>query len=218
MLVIATAAMAFADTLYLTDGSILIGSITKLTERECRIKTDVLGEVGVPREKILYKDADAPDTKTETFVLSQDGATLLSLIHRPVPAPGGKTGAFRLLIPGSVQSVSDENGHGVPFDKQNVSGNTLITIHYGALSPSAIRLTLTTLQPDLIKNDSGGLTFQQKYLLDRKQTLKVILQYPSEFKVRSITPEPKVRRDGLIVWEQLLKRQQEFSPRVVLRP
>ncbi len=32
------------------------------------------------------------------------------------------------------------------------------------------------------------------------------------------TPLPKTRLDGLIVWEQPLKRQQDFSPRIVFMP
>lgn len=215
----ARSATLSADILYLRDGSVLTGTLAKETEETYVLSSASCGEVQVPRSEVLYLDADPPGVRTETFVLSPDGAGVIARLQRSVPPSATRAGSFHLLIPGSVRSVRDHNGGDIPFDRQEIAGNSLITIAYDRLDKSTDVLTITALQPQLIRRDpSGSLTLRLRYVPDQAETLTVTVKYPTEFKLKSATPPPKTQLDGLIVWELPLKRQQEFNPRAVLVP
>jgi hypothetical protein len=208
-----------AENLYLRDGSVLTGIRTRETETAYVLVSASYGEIQVPKAEVLYLETDSPGIRTETFTLSRDGAVVLARFQRAVPTPVARTGSFRLLIPGSVQSVWDKGGRKIPFNKQEIAGNSLITIHYDRLAASTDVLTFTALQPQLLlQAPSGALTFRLRYVPDQAETLKVIVTYPTDYSVTSVTPSPDIRLDGLIVWENFLKRQQEFNPQAVLVP
>jgi hypothetical protein len=208
-----------ADTLYLRDGSVLTGTPTRETETAYVLAGASYGEIQVPKAEVLYLETESPGIRTEIFTLSRNGAVVMARFQRAVPAPGTRTGNFRLLIPGSVQSVWDESGRKIPFDRQEIAGNSLVAIQYDHLAESTDLLTFTALQPQLLLQDpSGALTLRLRYVLNQAETLKVIVKYPTEYSLASVTPPPDVRLDGLIVWEKSLKRQQEFNPQAVLAP
>lgn len=207
-----------ADTLYLRDGSVLTGTLTHTIDNGYILST-AYGEVQVPQSEVLYLNSESPGIKEETFILFRDGTTVLAHLQRTVPAPGTRTGSFHFLIPGSVKSVRTKNIGDIPYDMQEISGNSLVTISYDCLSETTDVLTFTALQPPLPRHDpSGTLTLRLRYVPDQAETLKVIVKYPVEFNVKSVSPPAKVQLDGLIVWEHSLKRQQDFNPQVIFTP
>lgn len=208
-----------ADTLYLRDGSVLTGELTHTTDNGYILSSTAYGGVQVPLSEVLYLNRESPGVKEETFILFRDGITVLAHLQRTVPAPGTHTGSFHILIPGSVQSVRATNIGDIPFDMQEIAGNSLVTISYDCLAETTDVLTFTTLQPLLPRHDpSGTLTLRLRYVPDQAETLRVIVKYPVEFTVQSVSPSVKVRLDGLIVWEHTLKRQQDFNPQVIFTP
>ena len=207
-----------ADTLYLRDGSVLTGVLTPV-DNGYIFSSTTFGEIQVPQSEVLYLDRALPGVKEETLILSREGATVLARFQRPVPAPGTRTGSFHFLIPGSVQSVRAENIGNIPYDMKKIAGNSLVTISYESLAETTDILTFTALQPLLLQHDpSGTLTLRLRYVLDQAETLRVIVKYPAEFSVQSVSPPAAAQLDGLIVWEHSLKRQQDFNPQVIFVP
>ena len=207
-----------ADTLYLRDGSVLTGALTHTIDNGYILST-ANGEVQVPQSEVLYLNRESPGVKEETFILFRDGTTVLAHLQRTVPAPGTRTGSFRFMIPGSVKSVSAKNIGSIPYETQEIAGNSLVTISYDSLAETTDVLTFTALQPLLPRHDpSGTLTLHLRYVPDKAETLKVIVKYPVEYNVKFVSPPAKIHLDGLIVWEYSLKRQQDFNPQVILAP
>lgn len=207
-----------ADTLYLRDGSVLTGTLAHTTDNGYILST-ANGEVQVPQSEVLYLSRELPGVKEETFILFRDGTAVLAHLQRTVPAPGTRTGSFHFMIPGSVTSVRAKNIGDIPYDMQEIAGNSLVTISYDSLAETADVLTFTALQPLLLQHDpSGTLTLRLRYVPDQAETLKVIVKYPAEFNVKFVSPPAKIQLDGLIVWEYSLKRQQDFNPQAIFVP
>ncbi|MCP4454615.1 MAG: hypothetical protein GY809_24415, partial [Planctomycetes bacterium] len=97
--------------------------------------------------------------------------------------------------------------------------NTLVTINTLDLAQDTSSLIATSLQDGMIQpTPSGHLAFRAHYIPDKAQTIRVVLKFPKAFKLQSITPEPLIELDGLIVWEQTLNRQQKFAPTITFTP
>jgi len=208
----------FADTLYLRDGSVLIGSVTRPTEDMVQVTNEIYGDVIVPRDEILYHAADLPNVTTDCYTVWQDGAAVLARVQRTIPNPCTAE-AFNLLLPGRVQSILDPNGAALPYDRRDIADNSLVSVPCSALSPAAGSVTVLTRQTDLIQIlPSGEMAFQLKYLFNEDRHIRVIVILPAAAVVRSVTPDPILQKDGLIIWEQSLQRQQQFKPQVLLGP
>ncbi len=102
---------------------------------------------------------------------------------------------------------------------QLIGSNTLVAINTLDMAPDTTSLIATSLQDGMIEpTPSGHLAFKAHYIPDQAQTLRVVLKFPKAFKLQSITPEPLLQLDGLIVWEQTLQRQQQFAPTITFTP
>ncbi len=207
------------DTLYLDDGSVLTGLVIQDTAQDCVIANKRYGNLLVEKSHILYQEIDTLVDTLETFTITRDAATVISRIQRPVPDLAQETTSFKLLVPGEVKAVCESNGLEIPFINRLIGNNSLVALNTVDLASDTPSLIVTSLQDGMIQSTpSGHLAFKTQYIPDQVKTIRVVLKYPKTFKLQSITPEPQLQLDGLIIWEQPLKRQQKFTPTLVFIP
>jgi len=210
---------ASGDTLYLDDGSVLTGLVIQDTAQDCVIANARYGDLLVNKSHILYQETGTPMDQLETFTITRDATTVISRVLRSVPDLASDTASFRLMIPGEVKAICDSNGLEIPMTHQLIGSNTLVTINTLDMAPDTTSLIATSLQDGMIQpTPSGHLAFKTHYIPDQAQTLRVVLKFPKAFKLQSITPEPLLQLDGLIIWEQTLQRQQQFAPTITFTP
>jgi len=207
-----------ADTLYLKDGSVLSGDILEETAEEFLISNSKLGQLYVLREDIIYRDTPQINTLSESYTIVGRTFDVIAHLSRSVPKRRPDVNSFNMLIHGSVLSVIDPNGSDIPFDQWSIGDSDLITIDYDQLSPDTSRLTIITQQKGLFQEESGLYSFRLKYILNEDSRIRVIIRYPKVFHLETIKPEPKIRCNGLIVWDQRIKRQQHFMPELQFIP
>ncbi|MHC4456068.1 MAG: hypothetical protein ACYS0I_03080 [Planctomycetota bacterium] len=207
-----------ADTFHLKDGSVLSGDILDETPEDLLIDNLMFGQLYILREDIIYRQTPQPDTLTESYTITAQALDVIAHLTRPVPERRPDVNSFNMLIHGSVLSVIDANGLDIPFYRWSVGDSDLITIDYDQLSSDTNRLTIIAQQQGLIREESGLYTLRLKYILDEDTRIRVIIRYPEAFYLETIEPEPKIERDGLIVFDQKVKRQQHFIPEVQFIP
>jgi len=208
-----------ADTLYLDDGSVLTGLVIQDTANDCVIANPRYGDLLVSKSHILYQETGTPMDRLETFTITRDATTVISRVIRSVPDLTSDTASFRLMIPGEVKAICDSNGLEIPISSQLIGNNTLVTIYTLDMAPDTTSLIATSLQDGMIQpTASGHLAFKAHYIPDQAQTIRLILKFPKAFKLQSVSPEPQLQLDGLIVWEQTLQRQQQFAPTITFTP
>lgn len=213
------ASIVTADTLYLDDGSVLTGLVIQDADKDCVIATAVLGDLVVSKSHILFQDSSTQVDRLETFAITRDASAVISRVSCQVPTLQPDTPSFKRLITGEVQTICDSNGLEIPFTTQLIGNNSLVTINTLDMAPDTRTLIATTLQDGLIHpTPTGHLAFTTRFIPNEEQTIRVVLKYPKAFKLQSISPEPKLQLDGLIVWEQTVKRQQTFSPTITFMP
>lgn len=207
------------DTLYLDDGSVLTGLVIQDTAHDCVIANARYGDLLVEKSHILYQEINTLVDTLETFTITRDAATVISRIQRTVPDLTADTTRFKLLVPGEVKAICDSDGLEIPFINRLIGNNSLVALNTVDLAPDTLSLLATSLQDGMIQpTASGHLAFKTQYIPDQAKTIRVVLKYPKTFKLQSITPEPQLQLDGLIIWEQTLKRQQKFAPTLVFTP
>lgn len=208
-----------ADTLYLDDGSVLTGLVIQDTAKDCVIANARYGDLLVNKSHILYHETGAAVDTLETFTITRDATTVISRVMHSVPALAADTTDFRLMVPGEVKAICDSRGLEIPMTGRLIGNNTLITMSTLDLAPDTTSLIATSLQDGMVQpTASGHLAFSAHYIPDQAKTIRVVLKYPKTFKLQSITPEPQLQLDGLIVWEQSLNRQQQFAPTLTFTP
>lgn len=207
------AVTSFADTVYLKDGSTLTGLIIEDTPQDCIIATTILGDLALSKSDILLQEMDNSIDHLETFTITRDAATVISRVPYTVPTLDANSLSFNKLITGEVQAICDSHGLEVPFTGQLIGNNTLITIQTRDILPDTHTLIATTLQDSLIQHTpTGHLSFTTRFIPNQAQSMRIVLKYPKHLAIQTISPEPQFQRNGLILWEQTLKRQQTFSP------
>jgi hypothetical protein len=207
-----------ADILYLKDGSVLSGNILEETTEDFLIDNPGLGQFYVLREDIIHRETPQIDTLSESYTIIGQTLDIIARLSRSVPERRPDANSFNLLIHGSVLSVSDADGAHIPFVQWPIGDSDLITIDYDQLSPETNRLTIIAQQEGLVREESGLYTFRLKYILNEDSRIRVIIRHPKVFHLETIEPEPKIKRNGLIVLEQQIKRQQHFMPEVRFIP
>ncbi|NQV36363.1 MAG: hypothetical protein HQ515_26960 [Phycisphaeraceae bacterium] len=208
-----------ADTLYLDDGSVLTGLVIQETANDCVIANARYGDLLVSRSHILYQETGVAVDTLDTFTITRDAATVIARVMHSVPVLAADTSDFKLMVPGQVKAICDSNGLEIPMTPRLIGSNTLVTMKTLDLAPDTTSLIATSLQDGMIQpTPSGHLAFSAHYIPDHAKTIRVVLKYPKTFKLQSITPEPQLQLDGLIVWEQTLNRQQQFAPILVFTP
>lgn len=211
--------VASADTLYLTDGSIVTGVVIAETDDEIVLANRLYGDLAIESQDVLYRDtAERPD-RVETYAITQDGMTVIARLQRAVPARRKDAPSFNLLIPGSIQAITDANGIELPFSQRTLGENTLATLLREDLGHDMGLLTITTVQKTVLSPSAAGrLTFRANYALNQAQSLRVIVRFPRNFSLLSLSPPPDVELDGLLIWDRQLRRQQRFQPQVLFAP
>ena len=207
-----------ADIFYLDDGSVLTGDILEETTEHFLIDNSRLGQLYVLHEDIIHTETPQIDTLSESYTIVDQTFEIIARLSRSVPERRPDVNSFNMLIYGSVLSVIDANGSDISFDQQPIGDSDLITIDYEQLSPETNRLTIITQQEGLVQNESGLYTFRLKYILNEDGRIRVIVKYPKIFQLETINPESKIESNGLIVWDQEIKRQQHFMPEVQFIP
>jgi hypothetical protein len=218
-IVLSVSLVASGDTLYLDDGSVLTGLVIQDTPNDCVIANARYGDLLVSKSHILYQETGAAVDTLETFTITRDAATVIARVMRSVPDLAADTSSFRLMVPGEVKAICDSNGLEIPMTSRLIGNNTLVTLNTLDLAPDTTSLIATSLQDGMIQpTPSGHLAFKAHYIPDQPKTIRVVLKYPRTFKLLSITPEPLIQLNGLIVWEQTLNRQQKFAPTITFTP
>ena len=207
-----------ADILYLKDGSVLSGNILEETAEDFLISNSKLGQLYVLREDIIYRETLQINTLSESYTIVGQTFDVIARLSRSIPEKRPDANSFNMLVPGSVVSVIDANGLDIPFDRWPIGDSDLITIDYDQLSSETNRLTIITQQEGLVQDESGLYTFRLKYILNEDSRIRVIIRYPKVFHLEIIKPEPKIKCNGLIVWDQGIKRQQHFMPELQFIP
>ncbi len=207
-----------ADILYLKDGSVLNGNILEETPEDFLIDNSRLGQLYVLHEDITYRETPQVDTFSESYTIVGQTLGVIAHLTRSVPERRPDADSFNLLIHGNVLSVIDADGADIAFDHRAIGDNDLITIYYDQLDPETTRLTIIARQDGLVPEESGLYTFRLKYILNEDSRIRVIIRYPEVFHLETIRPEPKIKCNGLIVWDEKIKRQQHFIPEVRFIP
>jgi len=204
-----------ADCLYLKDGSVLVGKVEEGTSQDYLLSSACYGTLSIRRADVVYRQSEVADAQNETYVILDDALTVVASCRRDVPKRMPDKDAFHLLVRGEVQSVTDLNGGEIPFQTQAVGENSLVSVAYNGLASDAAAITVTTLDRGLLRRTPTGLlSFQVHTVPAQDERLQVIVKYPKAFKARQVTPDPAVNAEGIIVWEQNLRRQQHFSSEV----
>ena len=210
--------VASADTLYLTDGSVVTGIVIAETDDEIVLANRLYGDLAIERQDVLYQDgAERPD-RVETYALTQDGITVIARLQRALPPRRNDAPSFNLLVPGSIRAVTDANGIELPFSQRTLGENSLATLVRKDLGQDGL-LTFTTVQKTLVSPSAAGqLTFRVNYTVNQAQSLRVIVRYPGNFNLISLSPAPDVELDGLLIWDRQLRRQQRFQAQILFSP
>jgi|GEM_PF-4135889 len=205
-----------AETLFLRDGSVLIGQISEGTSHDYLVSNPRYGIVSVLQTDVVYRQSLEADVHNETIVIRADGLAVVASRRHDVPKRMEDKDKFNLLVTGQVKSVTDPNGTDVPFETQAVGDNSLVSIAYGALAQQVAYVTVTTLEQGALEPVASGLWSLQLHTIPAQdELLRVIVRYPKTFRPRQVTPDPALEADGLIVWEQNLRRQQQFTPEIL---
>ena len=207
-----------ADTLYLKDGSVLSGDILEETAEDFLISNSKLGQLYVLREDIIYRETPQVNTLSESYTIVGRTLEVIAKLSRSVPERREGINSFNMLIHGSVLSVTDAEGSEIPFVQRSIGGSDLITIDYDQLGSDVNRLAIIAQQDGLFQVEAGLYTFQLKYILNEDSRIRVIIRSPKDFHLEAVKPEPKIKCNGLIVWDQGIKRQQHFMPELQFIP
>ncbi|MHC4213538.1 MAG: hypothetical protein ACYSWP_09225 [Planctomycetota bacterium] len=207
-----------ADTFYLKGGSVITGTILEETHEDFLIENTRLGQLYILWDDVIYREIPQADILSESYTILDNSLDVIANLTRSVPEKRTDANSFNLLIHGIVLSVTDEEGSDIPFDQRPIGDSDLITIDYDWLGPDTNRLTIITQQPGLIRDESGIYTFRLKYILNEQSRIRVIIRYPKTLQLETINPEPAIEHNGLIVWDQNLKRQQNFKPQIQFIP
>ncbi|MFH0792684.1 MAG: hypothetical protein V2A74_01485 [bacterium] len=205
------------DALYLRDGSVLRGDIVRDTLGDYLV-FNKYGSLSISAKDVLYRvDGDEGETlANETYIIIDKSRDVIAVLQRDVPKREKDGESFNLLVPGSVEAVTDGFESEIAYQTKSVAGLTRVTIRYSDVPPEVAHVFVTTRQKNLLEEDKeGNLKFRQDYVLDTEGTLKVLVKYPESWKVGEVAPEPSRRYEGLLVWEARLKRQQGFAAETV---
>ncbi len=209
---------AIADIFYLKGGSVLTGNILEEAQEDFLIDNPRLGQLYILWEDVIYRETPQADILSESYTILENSLDVIANLSRSVPEKRPDANSFNILIPGIVLSVTDEYGSDIPFDQRPIGDSGLITIDYDWLGPETNRLTIITQQPGLIRKESGIYTFRLKYILNEQSRIRLIIRYPKTLQLETINPKPAIEHNGLIVWDQNLKRQQNFKPNIQFIP
>ena len=205
-----------AETLFLRDGSVLIGQVSEGPSHDYVVSSPRYGVVSVLQADVVYRQSQEADVHNETIVIRADGLAVVASRRHDVPKRMPDKDRFNLLVTGQVQSVVDPNGADVPFETQAMGDNSLVSIAYGALAQQVAYVTITTLERGALQPLASGLWSLQLHTIPAQdELLRVIVRYPKTFRARQVGPSPALEADGLIVWEQGLRRQQQFTAEVL---
>ena len=210
---------AYGDTLYLKDGSTLVGTVTEGVADRTLLSSPVFGEVSIPRANVVYWTPDDPNALSESYRIMGAGLGVMSHVVRPVPEQIQGKGRFSLLVPGDVWAVTDTMGRPVPFIPRLLGQTSHLTVDYNDLPAGTACLAITTWQTGLLEQTrSGDMNLRLQYILDQESDIRVVVTYPAGMIVKAITPQASTHLPGLIVWQRHLVRQQQLAPEVVLGP
>jgi hypothetical protein len=208
---------ARGDTLYLKDGSILVGTVSDGAADRYLLSSPVFGEVSIPRANVVYWATDDPNALFESYRIMGAGLGVIGQLVRPVPEQIQGRDRFSLLVPGDVWTVTDTAGEPVPFIPRLLGEASHLTMDYNDLPAGTTRLIITTWQAGLLEQTpSGDLALRLQYILDQERDVRVVVTYPVGMTVKAINPQASTHLPGLIVWQRHLVRQQQFAPEVVL--
>ncbi|MBN1865655.1 hypothetical protein JW916_00030 [Candidatus Sumerlaeota bacterium] len=210
---------AKADTLYLRDGSVLTGLVLEDTQGDYYIYNAKCGKLAVKKNDVLYAMAPdmGPHSMSESYIVIDESSDAISTLQRPIPPRTEGVTSFTLLVPGYIENVRDGIVPDVPYESSAVADASKVTIRYQDLSPRAERLYMTTRQKGLLEpTESGTVRFSTNYTLSEAGTIRVVVKFPDLWKVESASPAPERTFEGLVVWEQPLRRQQKFVPSMTL--
>ena len=208
---------ACGDTLYLKDGSTLIGIVREGAVDRYLLSSPVFGEVSIPRTNVVYRLEDDPHALCESYRIMAAGLGVIGHVVRAVPERMQGRDRFSLLVPGEVWTATDTAGRPVPFIPRLLGQTSHLTVDYNDLPADTTRLVLTTWQAGLLEQTaSGDLALRLHYVPDQEGDVRVVVTYPAGLIVKAINPKAEAHLPGLIVWQHHLARQQQFIPELVL--
>jgi hypothetical protein len=208
---------AFGDTLYLKDGSTLVGAVSDNAVDRYLLYSPVFGEVSIPRTNVVHWTTDDPNALCESYRIMGAGLGVIGHLVRTIPERLQGKAQFSLLVPGDVWSVTDTAGRPVPFSPRLLGQTSHLTMDYNDLPAGTTRLIITTWQAGLLEQTpAGDLAITLHYILDQERDIRVVVTYPAGMTAKAISPQASTHLPGLIVWQRHLARQQQFSPEVTL--
>jgi len=210
---------ARGDTLYLKDGSVLIGTVGTGPGDRVLVTSPVFGEVSIPRANVVYRLEHDPNALTESYRVVGAGPGILGHLVREVPGQVDGRQRFGLLVPGDVWGVTDTAGRPLPFSQRLLDQSSHVTVDYNDLAVGTTHVILTTWQAEgLEQTGAGELTLRLQYIPDREQDVRLVVTYPAGLALKVISTEATAVLPGLVAWRRHLARQQRFAPEIVLGP
>jgi hypothetical protein len=205
------------DILFLRDGSVLQGSVLRDSGGTYHVHNPLFGTVAVEESAVLYRlpgRRDAP-ILSESHVIFPGSLEVITSFSRPIPPREGENEEFHLLVPGAVDNVHRADGRPVRFRRRDIAGSSLVTIEYRDIGNAVDRVYLSSVQKEILhQREDGSLEFRTKRILNEAGTVRLMVEYPQEWSVRSASPKPSFQTPGMIVWEAALRRQETFLPTV----
>lgn len=206
------------DVLFLRDGSVLQGSVLRDTAGTYHVHNSLFGTVTVEESAVLYLLPGRRDQPVlpENCVILPGSLEVITSISRPIPPREAENQEFHLLVPGAVDNVHRADGRPVRFRRRDVAGSSLVTIEYGDLGNAVDRVFISSVQKEVLHSrEDGSLEFRTKRILNEAGTVRLMLEYPQEWSIRSVSPKPSFQTPGMTVWETPLRRQETFLPTVL---
>lgn len=208
-------------TLYTKDGSVLQGEIIRDTTGNYIVYSNY-GESYVKAEDVIVlmkKDEKTAADVVETFILSDDSMDVISIFQKEMPErkEGDKT--LNLLVPGTVQSIYDQENAVIPFTFSDLGNLSKINIDLSNYASKGKKIFIVTKQKDAVEIDEEkNFVFKYQFTPENEISFKLLLKFPKTWKISSSDPQLTKQYNGLAVWNINLKRQSKFSPVIKFKP
>lgn len=210
---------ARGDTLYLKDGSVLIGTVGAGPGDRVLLTSPVFGEVSIPGSNVVYRLEHDPNALSESYRIMGAGLGIMGHLVREVPDQVQGRPRFSLLVPGDVWGVTDTAGRPLLFSHRLLDQTSHLTVDYNDLATDTTHLVITTWQTERLEPTAAGdLALRLQYIPDQEQDVRLVVTYPAGMALKEVPTEATAVLPGLVVWHRHLARQQQFSPAVVLGP
>jgi len=175
------------------------------------------GSLTVDAHDVLFRmqPSSTATGVSEVYILGAAMDRAVATFTRAIPQADPDATTFSLLVPGRVISVHDCADAPVAYQSEDAGPVTRLVVRYSDV-PKGSGCIYVTAQVDdvLTRAADGSMGFRQSYTLDQDARMRVVVKYPADWEVKTVSPPPATRADGLLVWDQLLRRQLTCAPSV----